>query len=133
MNMFDGLVDGDDLIVLDDRGEVAFRLRARRDLVGGRKAIRIGIRPHKIHVADGSAGAARNAGSTVEGDVVSNHWLGDHCHVGVALGGAFLIAVGGRDLAAPSGGRAAVLIPAAAIHLLEHPTGRAISHGLEAA
>ncbi len=133
MNMFDGRVDGDDLVVLDDRGTVAFRLRARRELVGDRKAIRIGIRPHKIHVAAADEAAGVNAGSTVEGEVVSNHWLGDHCHVGVALGGAFLIAVGGRDLAAPSGGRAAVLIPDDAIHLFEHDTGLAISHGLEAA
>jgi multiple sugar transport system ATP-binding protein len=67
------------------------------------------------------------------GEVTSNHWLGDSCHVGIMLRDCLLIAIAGRDLQAPVGSQVPVVIPAEAVHIFDAETGVAIQHGLESA
>jgi multiple sugar transport system ATP-binding protein len=131
MNLFPALVQNQTLAVLNEQQDVAFHVplpvsQRTRQLVEGRR-IMVGVRPHKVHVAtDGNGEAA-----TLTGEVTSNHWLGDSCHVGVLLRGCFLIAVGGRDLAAPVGSLVPVVIPGEAVHIFDAESGVAIQHGLQ--
>jgi multiple sugar transport system ATP-binding protein len=133
MNLFAAMVQNQAVTVLNERQEVAFHVplpasERTRQLVEGRR-IMVGVRPHRVHVAPGGNGED----ATLVGEVASNHWLGDNCHVGVMVRGCFLIAVAGRDLAAPVGSKVPVVIPGEAVHVFDADTGEAIQHGLESA
>jgi multiple sugar transport system ATP-binding protein len=133
MNLFPAMVQNQTIAVLNERQEVAFHAplpssERTRQLAEGRR-IMVGVRPHKVHVTPGGNGA----GAKLVGEVTSNHWLGDSCHVGVMLRGCFLIAVGGRDQKAPVGSQVPVVIPGEAVHIFDAETGVAIQHGLESA
>ncbi|MFO1055970.1 MAG: ABC transporter ATP-binding protein [Dongiaceae bacterium] len=86
---------------------------------GGR--IRLGIRPHRIAV--GVAGG-------VPATIVSNQWLGDQTHLGLDLGGCFVVAVTDGLVGAPAGETLPVAMPAAALHLFDREDGHALMHGL---
>src|SRR5919202_1268731 len=89
--------------------------------VGGRSAISLGIRPHRIRVsADGPFAAT----------VTSNQWLGDQSHLGLDLEGCFLVAVTDGDVAAAPGDRVRLAFPPDAVHLFDTETGEALAHGL---
>jgi multiple sugar transport system ATP-binding protein len=83
--------------------------------------LRLGIRPHRIAV-DLSGG--------VPATIVSNQWLGDQTHLGLDLGGCFIIAVTDRPVPAAAGEKVPVALPPAALHLFEREDGRALLHGL---
>ena len=89
----------------------------------------VGVRPHKIHVALGEA----VKGSALVGEVTSNHWLGDNCHIGFRTRGCFVIAIGDRDVAAAPGSEILVTIPSEAVNIFDVETGVAIQHGLNPA
>jgi len=133
MNLFPALVQNGQIAVLNEKQEVAFHAplpasERTRALAEGHR-IMVGVRPHKVHVSPTNG----VQGASLVGEVVSNHWLGDHCHVGVQTRGCFLIAVGGRDLQAPVGSQVPVIIPGDAVHIFDAESGVAIQHGLEAA
>jgi multiple sugar transport system ATP-binding protein len=86
----------------------------------------IGMRPHKLRVGDASARGA------LRGVVTVNHWLGDHSHVGVQVGGCFMIAVASRNVVAPVGAQVSVTVPEDAVHIFDTTSGVAIRHGLQA-
>jgi len=127
MNMFRGRRTEDGLMVLNEAGEVAFRIAGRTDALAGHERIHVGIRPHRLHVGQPVPGA-----ETLMGEVLSAHWLGDHSHVGIEIGGCFLIAVGDRGTAPPAGSRVSLSIPRDAVHIFDDATGLAIQHGLQA-
>jgi multiple sugar transport system ATP-binding protein len=133
MNLFPAMVQNQAIAVLNERQEVAFHVplpgsERTRQLVEGHR-IMVGVRPHKVHVAPGDGAE----GVTLMGEVTSNHWLGDSCHVGIMLRDCLLIAIAGRDLQAPVGSQVPVVIPAEAVHIFDAETGVAIQHGLESA
>ncbi len=122
---------GEELVVLDDAGASAFRIPCQADEFAGRARLRVGIRPHRVQLAgEGDPGAVPGV-AVIHGEVLSNHWLGDHSHAGVAVGGCFLIAVADRHVAAPVGSRAVLKIPRDAIHIFDDETGIAVAHGLQ--
>ncbi len=122
---------GDELVVLDDAGGSAFRIPCQADEFAGRARLRVGIRPHRVQLAGEADAGAVPGVAAVRGEVLSNHWLGDHSHAGVAVGGCFLIAVADRHVAASVGSRAVLKIPRDAIHIFDDETGIAVAHGLQ--
>jgi multiple sugar transport system ATP-binding protein len=130
MNLYKAEVDGGELVVLDDEGAPAFRIPCQADEFAGRARLRVGIRPHRVHLAGQDEPESPLGTATIRGEVLSNHWLGDHSHAGIALGGCFLIAVADRHVAAPVGSQAVLRIPRDAIHIFDDQTGIAVAHGL---
>jgi len=132
MNLYKAEVNAGELVVLDDEGVPAFRIPCQADEFAGRARLRVGIRPHRVHLAGAEDGKPDSplGTATVRGEVLSNHWLGDHSHAGVALGGCFLIAVADRHVAARPGSQAILNIPRNAIHIFDDETGIAVAHGL---
>jgi multiple sugar transport system ATP-binding protein len=124
MNLFAAEVGSDRLQVMDSDGTPAFTLPLRAGILAPGSRIMAGMRPHKLKVSEDLAG------STLRGRVMSNHWLGDHSHVGVQVGGCFLIAVAGRHVVARVGQEVGVLVPDDAVHVFDAGNGKAIRHGL---
>lgn len=92
------------------------------------QALKLGLRPHRIRVGGnphGNGPAAASVGATV----VSNHWLGDQSHLGLALGRAFVIVVTDRDIDAPRDTRIALHVPLGALHVFDAGSGLALFHG----
>jgi ABC-type sugar transport system ATPase subunit len=121
------------IAVFNERQEVAFHVpltatETTRKLGAG-KRIMVGVRPHRIHVAP----TGPVEGATLTGEVHSNHWLGDHCQVGFQVRGCAVIAVGGRDVRAPVGSQAPVVIPGAAVRIFDVDSGAAIETSQETA
>jgi multiple sugar transport system ATP-binding protein len=122
--------DGPALEIEGPPGRPGFRLalpdaaQPLQELLADGRRFRLGIRPHRL-VLDGAAGALLPA------TVVSNQWLGDQSHLGLEVGGCFLIAVAHRPMAVRGGEAVSVGLPLAAAHLFEHESGRALSHGLD--
>lgn len=132
MNLYNAEVAGGELVVLDEAGHAAFRIPCQADEFAGRSRLRVGIRPHRVHLGgeDEAASGPGSSNAIVGGEVMSNHWLGDHSHAGIAVGGCFLIAVADRHVQAPVGSHATVRIPRDAIHIFDDQTGLAVAHGL---
>ncbi len=121
---------GDELVVLDDGGAAAFRIPCQADEFAERARLRVGIRPHRVQLAGEGDTATTPGVAAIRGEVLSNHWLGDHSHAGIAVEGCFLIAVADRHVAASVGSRAVLKIPRDAIHIFDDETGVAVAHGL---
>lgn len=130
MNLYKAEVTDGELVVLDDAGEVAFRIPCQAEEFAGRSRLRVGIRPHRVYLTDDAGPTSLQGVTIVRGEVLSNHWLGDHSHVGVAIGNVFLIAVADRHISVPVGSRAILKIPRGAIHIFDEVTGIAVAHGL---
>ena len=130
MNLFEAVVEEKGIAVLNGSEEVAFHVPSPPEagLASGRR-IMVGLRPHKAHVAPSSP----VEGMTLIGSVTSNHWLGDHTHIGFTVNGCFVIAVGGRDVQAPVGTDVPVTIPSEAVHIFDRDSGLAVQHGLKPA
>jgi multiple sugar transport system ATP-binding protein len=133
MNLFPAMLQDGGIAVFNERQEVAFHVpltasQATRKLGAG-KRIMVGVRPHRIHVAP----AGPVEGATLTGEVQSNHWLGDHCQIGFQVRGCAVIAVAGRDVRAPVGSQAPVVIPGAAVRIFDVDSGAAIETSQETA
>jgi multiple sugar transport system ATP-binding protein len=133
MNLFPAVVQGETVAVLNESQEVAFHVplppSGATSRLGDGRRVMVGVRPHKVHVGPGEA----VEGSALVGEVTSNHWLGDNCHIGFRTRGCFVIAVGDRDVAAPLGSQIPVTIPSDAVNIFDAETGVAIQHGLNPA
>jgi multiple sugar transport system ATP-binding protein len=93
-------------------------------IIGRRQWVHLGIRPHLIEIGtDGPITAT----------VASNQWLGDQAHLGLDVGGCFLIAVADGAVDAPVHAAVRLTLPPEALHLFDAETTAAISHGLAAA
>jgi multiple sugar transport system ATP-binding protein len=124
MNLFPAEVAGREIKALDPEGRAAFTLPLGHGGVASGTRVMIGMRPHKLRVTGGAA--------TLGGRVTVNHWLGDHSHVGVQVGGCFMIAVAGRNVGAPVGAQIGVVVPEDAVHIFDAASGAALRHGLQA-
>ena len=123
--------DGESFAVraLDEAGQPSFGLplapgalspALRRSLADGR-TVHLGIRPHRIRVAEGQG---------LTGTVVSNQWLGDQSHLGLEVQGCFLIAVEHRPMPVKAGETVPVTLPLDAMHLFDGESEVALLHGL---
>jgi len=133
MNLFPAVVEGGEIAVFNDRKEVAFHVplaatSVARKLASGKRMV-IGVRPHRIRVAP----TQQTGGAAMMGEVTSNHWLGDQCQVGLQVRGCQVIAVGGRDVQAPVGSQAPVVIPGDAVRVFDADSGDAIESEAEKA
>lgn len=130
MNLYRAEVSDCELVVLDDGGKPAFRIPCQAGEFAGRQRVRLGIRPHRVYLGDEADPASMQGVTTVRGEVLSNHWLGDHSHAGIGVGRIFLIAVADRHVSASVGSQAVLKIPRDAIHIFDDETGVAVAHGL---
>ena len=143
MNLFPAEVGPDHRIhVINDANEAAFSI----DLAGagdavtqvlhpGRK-VHIGIRPHRIRV--GPAGAndvavGNGVDAVVRGTLLSNQWLGDQSHLGIEVGGCFMIAGSDRGVALGTDEPVDVGLPFGALHVFDRDSERALLHGMRPA
>ena len=133
MNLYQAEVADGELVVLDDAGKPAFRLPCQSGEFAGRSRLRVGIRPHRVHLGGDAETSSASDIAILRGEVLSNHWLGDHSHAGIAVNGCFLIAVADRHVAAPVGSQAVLQIPRDAIHIFDDESGVAVAHGLRGA
>jgi len=133
MNLFPAMVQDGKVAVLNEKQEVAFHMPLTVSGASGKfgdgKRIVVGVRPHRIHLAPGGP----VEGTTLVGEVTSNHWLGDQCQVGFQVRGCHLIAVGGRDVHAPVSSQAPVAISSEAVRIFDADSGAAIEQGPDSA
>ncbi len=132
MNLFPAVVQDGKVAVLNDRQEVAFHMPLAVSGANGKfsdgKRIMVGVRPHRIHLAP----AKPVEGTSLVGEVTSNHWLGDQCQVGFQVRGCHVIAVGGRDVRAPMGSQVPVAISGEAVRIFDADSGAAVEQGPDA-
>ena len=136
MNIFDAALDLGDgaarlrVTTVDGQGDTLFSLAlpasARWAGMAAGQNLKLGLRPHRIRVGDASTGSLTQG---IQATVVSNHWLGDQSHLGLALGDAFVIVVTDRDIDAPRDSRIALQVPAEAVHVFDAGSGAALFHG----
>ena len=94
-----------------------------RALVGTRRKVVAGIRPHKIRLGSGPFSAK----------VVSNQWLGDQSHVAAEVAGKLLVGVSPTRIRAKIGETIAYEVAPQDLHLFDAESGRALAHGFEPA
>ena len=137
MNIFDAVLDLGDgaprLRVLGadaGSGDALFSLAlpaaARWAGWAAGQPLRLGLRPHRIRVG---GAPDRSLTQGLQATVVSNHWLGDQSHLGLALGDSFVIVVTDRDIDAPRDARLALHVPPEALHVFDAGSGLALFHG----
>ena len=131
MNLFPAMVQDGKVAVLNEKQEVAFHMPLTVSGATGKfsdgKRIVVGVRPHRVHLAP----SEQVEGTTLVGEVTSNHWLGDQCQVGFQVRGCHLIAVGGRDVHAPMGSQVPVAISSEAVRVFDADSGVAIEQGAD--
>ena len=134
MNIFPARVAGDSddrrLAALTEDGQEAFAVPCPRpatdsDRLADGQEIFLGIRPHRVRV--GSEALA--AGGHLSGSVLSNQWLGDQSHVGIAVAGALLIAVADRSVPVGVDETIPFALPEDALHVFDRRSQRALLHG----
>ena len=96
---------------------------AARVAIARRARAVIGVRPHDIRL-----GAGAN-----EAKMVSNQWLGDQSHLAFDVAGRLMVAVAFAGVDAARGDALRYDIPSAKLHVFDAETGRAVTHGAEAA
>jgi len=96
---------------------------AARAAIAKRRGVVIGVRPHDIKL---------NAGDN-EAKVVSNQWLGDQSHLALEVAGKLMVTVAFSEVPAGRGQSLRYEIPAAKLHVFDPESGKAVSHGPEAA
>ncbi len=96
---------------------------AARAAIAKRNRVVIGVRPHDIRL---------NSGSN-EAKVVSNQWLGDQSHVAAEVAGKLMVAVAFSEVNATRGEAMRYDIPSAKLHVFDADSGKAVTHGPEAA
>ncbi|HEX2528944.1 MAG TPA: ABC transporter ATP-binding protein [Geminicoccus sp.] len=118
MNIMEAEVIESDIVVRTQRNEKAFILPA---FPGDRPGdVRVGIRPHRLKVGTGP----------LQGQVVSNQWLGDQTHLGIEVAGVLLVAVTDGALSVDIGEHVPVDLPGDALHLFDAAMGKALRHGM---
>jgi multiple sugar transport system ATP-binding protein len=73
-----------------------------------------------------------NSGAN-EAKIVSNQWLGDQSHLAFDVAGKLMVAVAFSEVNAARGEAMRYDIPSAKLHVFDAASGRAVSHGPEAA
>ena len=96
---------------------------AARVAIARRARAVIGVRPHDIRL-----GAGAN-----EAKMVSNQWLGDQSHVALDAAGKLMVAVAFSEVGVTRGDSLRYDVPSAKLHVFDAETGRAVTHGAEAA
>jgi multiple sugar transport system ATP-binding protein len=96
---------------------------AARTAIAKRNRVVIGVRPHDIRL---------NSGAN-EAKIVSNQWLGDQSHLAFDVAGKLMVAVAFSEVNAARGEAMRYDIPSAKLHVFDAASGRAVSHGPEAA
>ena len=129
MNVFDAKVEIGErvrFIVKDgpalDFSANAFSQAARVAIARRARAV-IGVRPHDIRL-----GAGDNAAR-----VVSNQWLGDQSHLALDVAGKLMVAVAFDQVNASRGEIMRYEVSSAKLHVFDADSGKAVSHGAEAA
>ena len=118
MNIMDGKVSGQEIVIASERGDRAFSLPADPNDRPG--AIKVGIRPHRVLVGEGP----------LRGQVIGNQWLGDQTHLGIEVDGVLLVAVTDGAVAEVKIGETVPLtLPGDALHLFDAQTTKALRHG----
>ena len=83
----------------------------------------IGVRPHDIRLGSGSN----------EAKLASNQWLGDQSHLAFDVAGKLMVAVAFDEVSAARGEVMRYDIDSAKLHVFDIDSGKAVSHGAEAA
>ena len=96
---------------------------AARTAIAKRNRVVIGVRPHDIRL---------NSGAN-EAKVVSNQWLGDQSHLAFDVAGKLMVAVAFSEVNAARGEAIRYDIPSAKLHVFDAGSGKAVTHGPEAA
>jgi len=96
---------------------------AARGAIAKRRRVVIGVRPHDIRLNSGGA----------EAKVVSNQWLGDQTHIAFDVAGKLMVTVAFSEVGAERGATMRYEIPSAKLHVFDADSGKAVSHGSEAA
>lgn len=91
-------------------------------LADGRR-LHLGLRPHRLTIGAGD----------LAGEVIANFWLGDQSHLAIDVGGARVIATSDLPVDARLGETVPIGVPAAAVHLFDSETGKALFHAGEPA
>ncbi len=102
--------------------EADFPAEVRRGMLE-RAEVVLGVRPYSV----------RRAAEGVEAVVTANQWLGDQSHVAVAFAGGALVFVEHDRTLLDIGARIHLAIAPQDLHVFDPGTGRALSHGREAA
>ncbi len=98
----------------------AFSPEVRAALLS-RSEVMLGVRPYAVHRSDNGAGA----------QVMANQWLGDQSHIAASFAGGTIVLVE-HDRANVAVGEAInVRLEPEDLHVFDHVTGSAISHGVE--
>ena len=97
--------------------------QAARSAIARRARAVIGVRPHDIRLGAGSN----------EAKVVSNQWLGDQSHLAFDVAGKLMVAVVFSEMSAARGETMRYDIASAKLHVFDAESGKAVSHGAEAA
>lgn len=88
-----------------------------------KQAVTIGVRPYAVKRSD----------KGVEVTVTANQWLGDQTHIAASLAGQPIVLVEHDRAMDKTGENIAIRLDPESIHLFDHDTGQAISHGQELA
>ena len=129
MNVFDCAVTNDERVRFGMAGGPTLDYPASdlsppvRDAIGARDKAVVGIRPHSVRLGVGQNQAR----------VVSNQWLGDQSHLALDVAGKLLVVVSHAPIKARPGESLAYQVAAANLHLFEAGSGKALTHGQEAA
>lgn len=129
MNVFDAKVEIGErvrFLVKDglalDFSANAFSEAARAAFARRARAV-IGVRPHDIRLGSGSN----------EAKLASNQWLGDQSHLAFDVAGKLMVAVAFDEVSAARGEVMRYDIDSAKLHVFDIDSGKAVSHGAEAA
>jgi multiple sugar transport system ATP-binding protein len=131
MNVFDASVvrdDGRTTFELDNGPSFGFGDNELgpevRQVIGARRRLVIGVRPHHVVLGNGCGETAR---------IVSNQWLGDQSHVALAVAGKLLVAVSHVRVRAAIGESVPYAVRAQHLHFFDRDTTVALAHGARAA
>jgi multiple sugar transport system ATP-binding protein len=115
--------------VLDEQNRPAFSIplpaSASQFLPG--KKVHVGLRPHKLTVG----AAVRSAVAKVNGQVISNQWLGDQTYVGIEVGGVTVLVVSDQHTRAEVDSQIVLGLEPEALHFFDSDTGVAMLHGTD--
>jgi multiple sugar transport system ATP-binding protein len=73
-----------------------------------------------------------NSGAN-EAQILSNQWLGDQSHLAFDVAGKLMVAVAFSEVNATRGEAMRYDIPSAKLHVFDAGSGKAVTHGPEAA